>query len=271
MRRRALTAAFLALALVFPVAVGVDSAAAARHSSRAAKKLRLVSFDRCSDLVGYARRHAGRVEPSYAPPGPVPSDTIVAPFPPSSGEDAGVQGGQATGAPAAPTAAPLPGDTSSTNVQEQGVDEPDVVKTDGKTIYTIANGDLQAVDARSPQPKLLGTLELDDWGQELFLHGDKLLVIGTRYVDSFPQEPAPAPGVPATTVAPVPSGYYKPVTFLVEVDISAPAAMKQLRVQVIEGSYVSARLTGDTARVVVTSPPAAFVPGTPESAEKRIA
>ena len=271
MRKRPVTATLLVVALVLPVAAGVDSAVAAKRPSRAAKKLRLVSFDRCSELVGYARRYADRVEPFYSPAGPVATDTITAPLPPSAGgaEDSG--GGQVTGAPATPTAAPAPSDTSTTNVQEQGVDEPDVVKTDGKTIYTVANGDLQAVDARSPQPRLLGTLELDDQGQELLLHGDKLLVIGTSYADVPAQEPAPAPGAPATTVAPVPSSYYRPITFLTEVDISDPAAMKRIRTQVIEGSFLSARLTGDTSRIVVTSPPAAFVPGTPDSVERRIA
>src|SRR3954469_12328140 len=99
MRTRAFTAALLALALVLSAAVGVDSATAAKRPSRAAKKLRLVSFDRCSDLVGYARRYADRVEPYYSPPGLVPTDTIVAPQPPSPGEDTAVAGGQGTGAP----------------------------------------------------------------------------------------------------------------------------------------------------------------------------
>jgi hypothetical protein len=54
MRKRPVTATLLVVALVLPVAAGVDSAVAAKRPSRAAKKLRLVSFDRCSELVGYA-------------------------------------------------------------------------------------------------------------------------------------------------------------------------------------------------------------------------
>src|SRR4051812_43210600 len=52
-----------------------------------------------------------------------------------------------SGGPVAPTAAQqdsagsgATSDFSTTNVQEAGVDEPDVVKTDGKVIYAVVNG-----------------------------------------------------------------------------------------------------------------------------------
>ena len=35
-------------------------------------------------------------------------------------------------------------DFSGTNVQEEGVDEPDLVKTDGNTLFAVANGRLNA-------------------------------------------------------------------------------------------------------------------------------
>src|SRR5215217_4853187 len=102
MRFRMFTAALLAAALVVPAAAGDD--AAAKRSPRAAKKLRLVRFDDCSELVGFARRYAARVQPYYAPGGPVPFDTIAAPLPPSSG---GAEGGASTdGVPTAAPAAP---------------------------------------------------------------------------------------------------------------------------------------------------------------------
>src|SRR5215213_3294188 len=183
MRARALTAAVVACAVVLPAAAGADDAAAAKRSSRATKRLRPVAFDNCGQLVSYARRYASRAELAYSPGGSAPVDTIDAPFPPAQGGSEGT----ATDAPspqAAPgAAAPIAPDSSSTNVQEQGVDEPDAVKTDGKTIFAIANGDLHAVDARSPQPRLLSTLALDGQGDQLLIHGRKLLVIGTRYVD----------------------------------------------------------------------------------------
>ena len=271
MRFRTFTAALLAAALVVPATAAAGDDAAAKRSPRAAKKLRLVRFDDCSELVGFARRHAARVQPYYAPGGPVAFDTIAAPLPPSSG---GAEGGASTdgvptAAPAAPGAA-VGNDSSSTNVQEAGVDEPDVVKTDGDTIFTIANGDLQAVDARSPQPKLLQTLELGGQGQTLLLHGNKLLVIGTKFVDQPAGSVGAAGNGVSPGVAPVPDYYYRPITILTEVDVGDPANMKMIRTELVEGSFVSARLTGDTSRVVVTSPPAAFAPGVPDTVDRRI-
>ena len=51
-------------------------------------------------------------------------------------------------APAASgAAAPREGvDFSGTNLQEAGVDEPDMVKTDGRTIYSIADGGVRVTD-----------------------------------------------------------------------------------------------------------------------------
>ena len=63
---------------------------------------------------------------------------------------------------AARQAAPQQGvDYSGTNVQEEGVDEPDLVKTDGHTVFAVANGRLNAVDVRTAKPRLLDTLKLD--------------------------------------------------------------------------------------------------------------
>ncbi len=125
--------------VAFAVAVGAPAGTAAgdpagKRSARALAKLRLKSFERCGELVAYARRYAPRVEPYYSPGGPVPVDTITAPPPPSTG------GGEGT-ATDTQTPQPAPGtttegrDSSTTNVQEAGVDEPDAVKTDGDTIY----------------------------------------------------------------------------------------------------------------------------------------
>jgi hypothetical protein len=75
-------------------------------------------------------------------PGPAPAPTAPAPE-----QDSASGGG---------------GDSSQTNVQEAGVDEPDTVKTDGNVIWAIENGALHAVDARAATPTLLSTLPLDE-------------------------------------------------------------------------------------------------------------
>lgn len=260
MRTRSPIAALIAAAVALPVAVASDDAVAAKRSPPPAKKLRMAAFDDCSELVGYARRYAPRVGRSYAPGGPVAVDTIGAP---GGGEGAAVTGAPQ---PAPPAAGTTGGDSSTTNVQEQGVDEPDAVKSDGNTIYAVTDGKLHAVDARSPQPKLLGTLDLGDQGQQLLLHGNRLLVVGTKFVDPPPREGGGAGA--ASSVAPQ---YYRPITMLTEVDVSDPSAMKMIRTELVEGNYVSARLTGDTSRVVVSSPPASFAPGAADTLQRRTA
>src|SRR5439155_7800886 len=85
------------------------------------------------------------------------------------------------GAPAASApAAEGTGTTfSTTNNQEAGVDEPDIVKTDGSTIFTISGNTLFALAVTGGEPRLVGSLVLGGagYGGQLFLHGDRLIVI----------------------------------------------------------------------------------------------
>ena len=70
-------------------------------------------------------------------------------------------------------------DFSDTNVQEAGVDEPDLVETDGRTIFSIAGGRLQATDVTGAAPRNLGSIGFDGMAPTgLLLDGDRLLVIG---------------------------------------------------------------------------------------------
>src|SRR5687768_3959928 len=112
------------LLLAVAAAVAVPPAAPASAPGAA----RLKAFDSCTGLVGYARRHAlrnarGLIAPPL-PPG-VPGEGPV------SRQSPAAEG------------------FSRTNVQEAGVDEPDVVKTDGGHLFALARGALQAVDVRA--------------------------------------------------------------------------------------------------------------------------
>ena len=200
MRPRLLAVAAL-LALAFTAFTAVPAGA----KPRAAKRLK--AFGSCQRLVGYAARHV--------PPAPVRRD--LPPFSPENPAAAMPMPVSAEGDAGAGE------DTSQTNVQEAGVDEPDTVKTDGKTIFALANGSLHAVSARSDSPQLLGTLELDGWGATMLLHGNRMLVLGGGPLGAR----------------------------MTEVDISDPARMKVLRTEDVDGYVVGARLTDRTARVVV--------------------
>jgi Beta propeller domain len=215
---------------------------AALAAAPAPARVRPHAFASCKALVAYAERH-------FAVTHGVPSRPMaeIAPGAP-------VARPQAPEA-ATPTGAPEQGGAgttySTTNNQEQGVDEPDIVKTDGRTIFAIAGTRLVAVAARGP--RLAGSLELGaaGGGAQLLLRGSRLIVVSTDTPIVLPLTPGPAtiPLLPAAV---------SPRTTVTEVDVHDPAAMKVARTLTIDGSYVDARQNGSTARVVISSSPRAI-------------
>src|SRR4051794_29743507 len=225
--RRWLVLAALAASLV-AVSPTAAAAAGAKH--------RLHAFASCSRFVHYARRHASNELLTRGVPVPQPLPVVRTPAP------NGVVAPQSESAPASGGAGQ---DFSGTNVQEAGVDEPDIVKTDGKHIFAAENGRLYALDARSDPPKLLGSIPLDGYGQELLLSGDKLLVMSgapIAYPIDYPPVPRPVyPGMQSSTVT--------------LVDVSDPAAMTVVKTMSVNGGFLDARLTGHTARVIFSATP----------------
>ncbi len=137
-------------------------------------------------------------------------------------------------------------DFSGTNIQEAGVDEPDVVKTDGERIVTVVDGTLRVFDVEDRS--LLGSVGLPGWSHQLFLTGDRAWVIaggGGMIVDTLPAEDSEFyPGGDTTTI--------------IEVDLADPASPTVANEVEVEGSFLNARLVGDTAHVVVRSQPLGF-------------
>jgi hypothetical protein len=130
---------------------------------------------------------------------------------------------------------------SKTNVQEAGVDEPDIVKSDGRHVFALFNDRLRAVSVRSGAPRLVGTLPLPPGAREMLLYRDRLFV----FSDGGAVLPVEA------AIAPQPPGAGQ----ITEVDVANPAAMRVVRTLSFEGRYVDSRLHGTTARVVVSSFP----------------
>ncbi|MDU0289033.1 beta-propeller domain-containing protein [Saccharothrix longispora] len=131
---------------------------------------------------------------------------------------------------------------SGTNTHERGVDEPDLVKTDGKRVVTVVDGRLRVLDAAST--KVTGTLDLADApASQLLLHGDRALLVGGAHARA---EGSPDGGAP---VGATPVGGAS----ITLVDLSGePEVLGTLRV---DGRYVDARQVGDVVRVVVHSGP----------------
>ena len=244
MPRFAAALALLALALAPAASLAAegDADAAAKKRQRLAKQVKLKAFGSCRGLVRYGRRHARQGPGALAPPlADLPTPLIGAP-PPSPAP--GVPEPLPAPAPIRRDAAETGSEDSGTNVQELGVDEPDLAKAGGGRIFVVAGERLHAVDAGGL--KLLGSLPLEGFGHQLLLDGDRLLVISqTGALESGGGRILP--------------GYGDEVTQLTEVDVSSPAAMRVLRTERIRGRHVSSRLTGHSARVVIWTRPRAVV------------
>ena len=213
------------------------------------RKHRLQAFGSCSRFVHYARRHAAGELSTRGIPTPTPLPVRS----PQPLNNSGTVMPQAEQAPATGDAGQ---DYSGTNVQEAGVDEPDAVKTDGKHLFVAQNGRIYALDARSDPPKLLDSIAVDGYNQELLLSGDRLLVMTGNpiFYDVVIAPPAPGSGptTQAAQVAPTVGGQSSTLTLI---DVSKPSALKVLRTMSVNGGYLSARLTGHSARVIFSATP----------------
>lgn len=267
-RRRSILALTLVLGAVPAPALALRRAAHVRPRA----------FASCARLVGYERTHFavthGVPETS---PRPLSEPSIKAPSPSGSVSPQAAAPVENAGINVSGTS------FSTTNNQEPGIEEPDVVKTDGSTIFAVEQGTLYAVLAGGPAPHLAGSLPLGStgYGAHLLLRGSRLLVISGSQalpigvaVPALPAalggQPSALSGVapaalarPTSPVASVPSivpspYYYAATTTITEVDVHDPAAMKVARTMTVEGTFVDARQNGAIARLVISSAPRAI-------------
>ncbi|MEN8239593.1 MAG: beta-propeller domain-containing protein [Actinomycetota bacterium] len=139
---------------------------------------------------------------------------------------------------------------SGTNVQVAGVDEPDLVKTDGERIFVVAQGELHWIDATGT-PEIVASMPLDGWGQQIFLSGDRLLVMTSD--GSFGFEPFEGRGESFARI-----GGHSQRVVLTEVDVSDPSSMEAVTTLMLDGNILSSRMADGSVRVVVRSSPVGF-------------
>ena len=255
MRRRPLTLLALAalVGLAAALALGAAGGGGDRPSASATaarKAPPLARFASCRGFLAHVRARALVVT----------ARTAIA-APPVASLAPGAEGDRAA------VTAPQAGvDFSGTNVQEAGVDEPDLVKTDGRTVFAIGGGRVQVVDVTGPAPRRVAALALDNLSPSgLLLLGDRLVVLG----DSG----APGPvGGPVAVGAPVARAQdviapdvLIPRTVLAQVDVSDPTRPRVLARMAVDGSLVAARRTGGTVRAVVASTPGPIALGRREA------
>ncbi len=77
-------------------------------------------------------------------------------------------------------------DFSGTNNQVEGIDESDVIKTDGNYIYALKREKLQIIKAGRNQLEVVASVQSRDFEpREMFLYGDKLALVGNGYATDF--------------------------------------------------------------------------------------
>ena len=179
---------------------------------------------------------------------------------------AAAAGGDTASAPVdagAAAAEPVGSGPTGTNLQERGVDEPDLAKTTGDLLLAVANNRLQVL-RRGPVPELLGSAPLgrEAWGAELLVDDDRVLVLvphggwhGHPAAASRPRGWAPH------------SGSVVAMLF----DISTRARPRLLEELELEGRYLSARLSDGAVRLVTSSTASAEAtqPAAPHTAEQQ--
>jgi len=166
---------------------------------------------------------------------------------------------------AAPTATGESGDYSinsysTTNIQVEGVDEADIVKTDGKYIYVATNNayysasqnNVYIVKADPQDPRVIAKIALGNntYVAGLFLSQDssKLVVIGSQYQLYAYEEAAQSEEILSYP-------YYSSVnTFLSVYDVSEKDSPVLARNLTLSGSYFNSRMIGDYVYAVVSQP-----------------
>ena len=155
-------------------------------------------------------------------------------------------------------------DYSTTNVQEIGVDEPDLVKTDGSRLVALAGGHLRVVDVSGAVPKLVASVPMPG-AHDLLLSGDRVIVIGSE-ATVYPMAERMTARMASDAIAPVPGSYEPKITIRV-VDINDPGAPRVVATREIDGSYIAARMTDGVVRLVSRWTPTELmqrlVPATP--------
>ena len=174
---------------------------------------------------------------------------------------------------------------SETTTQEEGVDEADVVKTDGSYIYVIDSGTL-SIARVSPVESLaqVASLELDGYGREIYLHDGKLIavtesyggyyildsgtasdgvVVDTTVVDSPPEssgggggeiidndfEPDVIDGREDIGVA----AYERPKTIVTTIDIASPDSPVVLSTTEFDGTQTASRMIDGVLYMVLAN------------------
>ncbi len=167
-------------------------------------------------------------------------------------------------------AAPESGDKSeqysTTNTQEQGVDESDVMKNDANYVYILKNKCLLIASVRPPETlEQIGKLELAGAPKDMYLLGDTVIALAQSTPYYYYWDYAVKSAVDDVYS---PNDIQEPVEAIVTIiDVSNRSAPAILRSYRLEGTLVESRMIDGKLHLVMTAtpnlPPVVADPNTP--------
>lgn len=129
---------------------------------------------------------------------------------------------------------------TGTNVQEIGVDEPDLVKTDGELLLRLRDDELVVYDVTGEETERLSSIDLDGLEEgEIMLAGDQVVAVG---IDDQAPRVTTAYGVGARLG-----------TRVLTVSIADPEQPEVVEDVAYDARLLSARQHGDAVRLVLSS------------------
>ena len=163
---------------------------------------------------------------------------------------------------------------SSTNTQVAGVDEGDIVKTDGNYIYAVSNINGNKVNIistlRKGSVKVVGSIKLNGYPLEMYLKGNRLVMItnqdmyfdtvNNKYVTSSEYQKASDNFYKNYSKNTQTMNYdfyrryiYRSMVQAYIYDVTNPSAPKNIRIVQQDGYYLSSRLVGDQLYMVTNN------------------
>ncbi len=131
---------------------------------------------------------------------------------------------------------------STTNIQVSGVDEPDIVKTDGEFLYVVSSSNIYILRAYPPeQAQILSKISLNEtYSLEIYLNEDRLVVLGRhhQYYYSLPMILYP----------------YVEDSFIKVYDISDRENPVLMRTMSLNGTILGSRMIGNYVYIVFNQP-----------------
>ncbi|MFB0503607.1 MAG: beta-propeller domain-containing protein, partial [Candidatus Bathyarchaeia archaeon] len=137
---------------------------------------------------------------------------------------------------------------SQTNIQVEGVDEADIIKTDGEYIYLVSGQRLIIVRAYPPESaEVLSEISFNGTIRGLFINGDRLVVFREDYeVPDYPSERKTSEMI----IIPIWLVETRLLIYNLE-DRERPILAREISVN---GSYFTSRMIGNNVYLLVTQP-----------------